>query len=154
MRQMHIRRERGTGGEEGNSATSEHANPVLRGKKSLPAAIKIWLQAGKTFSCEPGEERGQTNGALLPRQHFEIPGFTPYRFAVDQTLKTREQWIKLKSYQCFLCRSSRRSCLDEAALPEPRHLAFGKKFLLGSALSPWKLYLGRSMTRIPTKVIL
>lgn len=69
---MHSGTERGARGEEGKSGSSEHANPVLR-------TIKIWLQAGKTFSCEPGEERGQTNGALLPRRRFEIPGFTPSR---------------------------------------------------------------------------
>lgn len=52
----------------------------FREKKSLPVVIKIWLQAGKTFSCEGGEERGQTNGALLPCQCFEIPGFTQTQF--------------------------------------------------------------------------
>lgn len=67
---MHSGRESGARGEEGNSGSSEHANPVLR-------TIKIWLQAGKAFSCEPGEERGQTIGRSVARQRFEIPGFTP-----------------------------------------------------------------------------
>lgn len=124
MRQMHICREGRIEGEEGNSGTSEHANPVLRReKKASLLQIKIWLQAGKTFSCERGEERGQTNGALLPCQHFEIPGFTPI---LDQTVKTTEEWIK--SCQCFLCRTSN------------RNMALGKKFLLRPAASPWKLF--------------
>lgn len=107
----------------------------FREKKASLLQIKIWLQAGKTFSCERGEERGQTNGALLPCQHFEIPGFTPI---LDQTVKTTEEWIK--SSQCFLCRTSNRNCLDETTIPEPRHMALGKKFLLRPAASPWKLF--------------
>lgn len=59
MRQMHIRRERGTGWEEGNSATSEHANPVLQGKKASQLQSRYGYKQVKHSAASQGRREGK-----------------------------------------------------------------------------------------------
>lgn len=138
---MHICRERDTGEEEGNSGTSEHDNPVIQRKEkaSLLQSRYGYKQVKHSAVRERRREGKQT--ALCDHVSTLKPQDLPrYRFALDQTAKTTEQWIKFKSYQFFLCRTSNRNCLDETTISEPRHMAFGKTFLQRPAVSLWKLY--------------
>lgn len=81
-----------TGGRRVIEESQNMSVQFFRGKKKKKKASLLQLRYGYKqvkYSCERGDERGQTNGALLPCQHFEIPGFTPIQFCSGPNCKDK-----------------------------------------------------------------
>lgn len=107
----------------------------VREKKASLLRSRYGYKQVKHSAAREGRREGKQTALCYYISALKSQDLPRYRFALDQTAKTTEHWIKFKSYQCFLCWTSG-NCLDETT----RHMAFGKKFLLRPAVSPWKLY--------------
>lgn len=75
---MRIQRERGTGREEGNLATSEHANPVLREKKASQLQSRYGYKQVKHSAASQGRREGKQTalcylGSTLKSRIYPLP---------------------------------------------------------------------------------
>lgn len=75
----YLQRKRCTGGEEGNSGTSEHANPVLRGKKASQLQSRYGDKQVKHSAASQGRREGKQTAlcylvSALKSQGFPLAG--------------------------------------------------------------------------------
>lgn len=105
---MHFYSQRG-GGEEGNSGTSEHANPVLqRKKKTSLLQSRYGYKQVKHSAVSEGRREGKQTVLCYHVSTLKSQDLPQYRLDLDQTAKTTEEWIKSKSYLCFMRGTSHR----------------------------------------------